>query len=156
VKLDDTLAEAHAALGAAMTSLRRYDSDTEAEFKRALQLNPRQVNAHYFYAESYLMPMGRLPEAEAELRKALELDPMSLIVHTNLALVIGYQRRYNEALAELRRVQELDANFPPMLFRMADLLEFQGDFTQALQVRQHWLMVVSKNPSKIARRDTGE
>ncbi|HEY3926922.1 MAG TPA: tetratricopeptide repeat protein [Candidatus Koribacter sp.] len=72
---------------------------------------------------------------------------MSLIVRTNLARVICFERRYDDALAEYRRIQEMDANFPPLLFRLAELLELKGDFAQAIPLHQRWAMQISKAPT---------
>jgi len=75
VEKDDRLPEAHGALALAKL---HYDWDfagAEAEFKRALQLNPNDADIRHEYAH-YLMAMGRVAESQAESQRAVELDPM--------------------------------------------------------------------------------
>jgi Tfp pilus assembly protein PilF len=107
VELDDTLAEAHSALA----TVKSHDWDwsgAEREFRRALELNPGYATAHYFYGFSHLCPLGRLEEAVSEMKKAIELDPLSGIVNTNFGLTLYLARRYDEALAQFRKVNEID------------------------------------------------
>jgi TolB-like protein len=73
IQLDDTIAEGHNSL--AYTKL-LHDWDragAEAEFKRALELNPGYANAHHWYAH-LLLASGRREEALAESKRALDLD----------------------------------------------------------------------------------
>ena len=48
IKLDPDLAEAHAALGYAMSAEERYD-DAERAFERALEINSGLFEAHYHH-----------------------------------------------------------------------------------------------------------
>jgi len=110
LEMDETLAEAHTALGAARWG---YDWDwvgAEKELKRALELNPGYAIARKWYAE-YLSRMGRHDEAIAEIRRAQELDPLSLSVNATGAVVLGFARRYNEMITECHRTLELNAEF---------------------------------------------
>src|SRR5262249_13565706 len=73
VKLDDTLADAHAILG----YLNKNDWDwagAEKELKRALQLDPNSYFANSNYC-SYLVNVGRADEALLHAKRADELDP---------------------------------------------------------------------------------
>jgi eukaryotic-like serine/threonine-protein kinase len=56
--LDSSLSEAHAARGMALASEFRW-SEAEPEFRRAIELNPNNATAHYFYSISYLLPQNR-------------------------------------------------------------------------------------------------
>src|SRR5262249_53983676 len=71
LKLDESLAEAHASL--AYTCL-YYDWNwpaAECEFQRAIELNPNYATAHHWYHE-YLTAMGRFEEQMAEILHAEE------------------------------------------------------------------------------------
>jgi adenylate cyclase len=70
----------------------------EQEFKRAIELNPNDADAHYRYAWNYLMPLGRSEQAISEMKKALELDPFSRIDNTIFGLTYFYGRGYDKAL----------------------------------------------------------
>jgi eukaryotic-like serine/threonine-protein kinase len=135
VALDDSLSEAHAALASAFAFSWKWD-EAEKEFRRALQLNPNNANAHYFHAVDYLSPQNRLDEALAEYRIALSLDPLSPIVNTNYAATLMMAHRYPEALAEYRKVLERDPNFKPGHFKHSQLLATTGHFAEAVSELQ--------------------
>jgi tetratricopeptide (TPR) repeat protein len=63
VHLDDNLADAHAALAVSLVNLERDWKGSEAEFRRALQLNPGSANIHYFYGMFCLLTQARFDEA---------------------------------------------------------------------------------------------
>jgi serine/threonine-protein kinase len=100
--LDDGLAEAHASLA---WSLFVYDWDWEgaaAEFRRAIDLDPRYATAHQWYA-FLLASRGRLEEALVEGHTAQELDSSSVSVRRSLAWIYYYARRYEPARYHLSR-----------------------------------------------------
>ena len=110
LNIDETLAEAHSALGFIKTY---YDWDWEAaetELKRAVQIKPSYVTAHHWYAE-YLSAMGRHEEAIAEIRRAHELDPLSLIINCMKAWVFLFARQYERAIEQCQKTLELGPNF---------------------------------------------
>jgi TolB-like protein/cytochrome c-type biogenesis protein CcmH/NrfG len=92
----------------------QYDWDwPEAErlFRRTQELNANDATAHQFYANTYLMPLGRLNEAQAELRRALELDPLSPLVNSALATNYYFMRQYDKAIEVQKKTIELDPGF---------------------------------------------
>lgn len=110
LEIDNSLAEAH-------TSLARirevYDWDwlgAEAEYKKAIELNPRYPTTHHWYS-LLLMALGRPSEAVLEAKRAQELDPLSLIVNENFGDVLRLVKRYDEAIEQLRKTLDLDPNF---------------------------------------------
>jgi adenylate cyclase len=69
--------ESSEARGALANILFQYDNDwakAEAEFRRAIELNPSNVTAYRFYA-LMLGALGRFDEAKEAVRRALSLDP---------------------------------------------------------------------------------
>src|SRR5262249_30472777 len=83
LRLDDSLSEAHSAMGGDLANEREWGA-AEREFLRAIELDPRNPTAHYFYGFAVLAPIGRIDEGIAELKKSLEVDPLAVIVNTNL------------------------------------------------------------------------
>jgi len=131
VQLDDGLAEAHASLGYVKLW---FDWDwvgAEAEFKRALDLNPDYATAHQWYAE-YLRLMGRLEESVAEGKKALELDPLSLIINMELGLPFYVAHRYREATGYFQKALEMDPNFGLAHCVLGWTYEEEGKYPQAI------------------------
>jgi TolB-like protein/Flp pilus assembly protein TadD len=111
LRLDDTLAEAHTSL-ANVRFLYDYDwVQTEAEFKRALELNPSLPEAHDGYA-LYLALMLREEEAIREMQRAKELDPFSPRFDANMVRVLFLARHYDQAIEHGLRVINTHPNFP--------------------------------------------
>ena len=110
LEIDDRLGEAHTSLGY-VHMLHNWDlAAAEREFKRAIQLNPNHVPAHYWYAP-LLLRMGRAEECLAQDRLAVELDPLSPITHTHLGWMLLSTRHFEEAIPRLRAALELDPNY---------------------------------------------
>jgi TolB-like protein/tetratricopeptide (TPR) repeat protein/predicted Ser/Thr protein kinase len=131
LELDDSLPEAHAAHALALAMAWKW-SETEPEFKRAIELNPNNAAAHYFYALAYLGPENRIDEAQAQYRTALSLDPLSSIVNTNYAVMLMIARHYPESQAQFQKVLERDPNFPPAHYRLSQLYATTGRFSEAV------------------------
>ncbi len=112
LEVDDTLAEAHAALG-----LVKYEFDWDwtgaaREFRRAIELDPNSGVAHFCYA-TYLCLRGRMEEAIAETERARALDPLSLTTCLGVGWVLYHAHQYDQAIAGFQRTLELDPDFPP-------------------------------------------
>jgi TolB-like protein/Tfp pilus assembly protein PilF/predicted Ser/Thr protein kinase len=134
VQLDPMLSEAHVALGVVNTSTFDWAS-AEREFKVAIETNPNDANAHYFYAMYYLLPQKRFDEATAEYRKALLLDPLSEVINTNLGVGLMIAKRFDEAREQFRKTLELDPKFGIASERYAELEAYLGNYSTAKQLR---------------------
>jgi TolB-like protein len=111
IELDPTLAEPHAAL-AALKELADWDwAGAEAEYRKAIGLNPNDATSHHWYA-LLLENLGRLNEALAEIEKALALDPASPQINANRAGILTDMQRYDDALAEVNRLIAANPEFP--------------------------------------------
>ena len=131
LELDGDLAEAHASLGLIAYHFDWNWDAARQHFERAIALNPNYATAHHWYAEAYLMPIGRVDEAIAEIRKARELDPLSPAIATDLGKELFFARRYDEAIAELRGVLELDPEFVAAHNWLSDAFLEKGIFRLA-------------------------
>src|ERR1700694_2602301 len=101
LELDDTLAEAHAALAYAVFFADWDWSRAEREFKRAIELNPNSAIPHARYA-TCLETRGRFSESMAEAQRAQELDPLSPEIVSGLGLVYLSTRRYDESISSFQ------------------------------------------------------
>ena len=112
LQLDDTLAEAHAAIA---FSKFQYDWDfagAEREYQQAIKLNPRYVPAREWHAyHLYLADPTRFDAAMEESRIALELDPLSLPVRFQVSSLLYFNRKYDDSIAQLATIHDLDPNF---------------------------------------------
>ena len=131
LSLDDSDAEAHAALGWIKW---HYDWDwsgAEKEYARALEFNPASSLAHGQYA-LYLDAMGRSQEGIREHNLVLRLDPLSLISRTNLGDAYYSSARYVEAAEEFRKTLELDTNFADAHAGLGMTYVQQGRFPEGI------------------------
>jgi len=111
LRIDDTIAEAHSALGAVLAA-GEYDwLGAEREFRRAKELSPSSAIAHYDYGMLFLMPMGRVEQAMTEIRRAVELDPLDPFINSLLGWVIHVTRQFDSAIAQLQHTIDLDPTF---------------------------------------------
>ncbi len=110
IEIDDTLSEAHTALGVAIFWGDWNWSAAENQYKRALELNPNNADAYLYYAH-LLSNTGRHTEALAQVKLARELEPLNLRTNALEGQFLIHAGRSDEALARLQKVFELDPNF---------------------------------------------
>jgi serine/threonine-protein kinase len=111
VELDDSLAETHTAKALVAQTVDWDWPTAEAQYRRAIALNPNYATAHHWYAE-YLALMGRFDEAEKQIELARQLDPLSLIIAADRGVFLYYARKYDAAIAQLHSVLEMDPGYP--------------------------------------------
>jgi len=135
LELDETLAEAHAALGGVKIDSEWDFVGAENELKRAIELNPNYATAHHWYAQ-YLSVMGRHEEAVKEIRRAQELDPLSLIINAVLGDTYTKARRYDDAILQLRKTVEMDQNFSRSYRYLGNAYVEKGMYAEAIAAYQ--------------------
>ena len=128
LKIDQVLAEAHAALGYIKFNYDWDWLDSEREFKRAIQLNANYPSAHSYYAR-YLNAMGRFSEAVQQVRAAHDLDPLALGINTGLGQSYYFQRDYDRAIQNYEKTLSLEPTFNMARFNLAAAL-LQKKLTQ--------------------------
>ncbi len=104
LELDASLAYPHAVLG---SNYMEYDWDFaggEAEYKKALELDPSDAAVHWLYAYDIGMIGGREQEALAEIDRAHQLDPLSPIISVQVGFIHIMARQYDEAIAVCKKV----------------------------------------------------
>ena len=105
LEVDPNLAEAHTSLGAVRFFADWNWSEAERDFRRALELNPGDVEGHRMYS-TYLSAMGRAEEALAEIRRAQELDPLAIATQITVGWTFYYARRYDQAVEQCGKILE--------------------------------------------------
>ncbi len=132
LQLDDSVSDAHAALG---WVLWRYDwnfPEAEKEFRRAIELEPNAgSNAHGMYP-LFLYSMKRLDQGMAEHKQAIALDPLSLIGNTNIGDGLYYARQYDRAIEQYQKTVELDPNFSAAHYGLANVYDRKGMYKEAI------------------------
>jgi serine/threonine protein kinase/tetratricopeptide (TPR) repeat protein len=128
--LDDTLAEAHAAL--AYGTLFDWEwVRAEQEFKRAIELNPNSALSHERYAE-FLKVRLRFNEGMAEAQRAQELDPLSPDIVAGVGSSYLFMRRYDDAIAQFQKALDLNPNLPAIRAELSWAYAMKNMYPQAL------------------------
>ncbi len=110
LKIDDTLAEAHAILGW-ITFWFDWDwKGAEKEFQRASELNPNLPEALIGYSHMLLF-LGRYEESLAMAQRARELDPLNLRINALAGQALFYVGDYDDSLIQLQRTIDLEPKF---------------------------------------------
>lgn len=106
---EDTLSEAHDALGWVEFAYEWNWPLAEQHLKRALELNPANALAHDHYAY-FLASLRDKNEAFAENQLARELDPFSLTILTDSSFYFYMGRQYDRAIEQGQKALQLDPN----------------------------------------------
>lgn len=157
IALDDSAAEGHTALGGILVFFHYDFPGAEAEFKRALELNPNYAPAHHWYANLYLDPQGRYLEAIGEMRLARQLDPTNLIVNADLGLAYYFARQYQQAIETCQKTSEMDPSFLPPQWYLADAYHEMGMTADEVRVFAHFTsLAYAAGPKLTPDRDWGQ
>ncbi len=132
VRLDDSLAEAHAAAGLIDFWLGWDWASAEKRLRRAVELSPNYASAHRYYAH-LLANSGRQAEAAAEIQKARKLDPFSPITHTMTGQFLYFAGRYEEAIEPVNKAFAIDPSFWVAHIVMGKIHERSGRPTAAIE-----------------------
>jgi len=136
LRLDDTIADAHSALGTVLGSGEFDWPAAEREFRRALESSPSRAVLRYNYAWCYamyfLLPLGRVEQALTEMRRALELDPLDPFYNSLLGYLLFASRQFEPALAQLQHTVDLEpTSFNPHWF-LSILYAREGRLEEAI------------------------
>lgn len=131
VKLDDSLAEGHVALGGKSLFFERDWSNARKEFERGIELNPNQPDAHQLLGY-YWEVVQQYDKASAEQRNAQRVAPLMGLVNMDVAALAYYQHHYDEAIALYAKAHNLDPNFVPVPFVIGQIYERKGAYDRAI------------------------
>ena len=131
LKIDNDEAEAHVYLAETKRIL-DWDLDgAEAEFNRAVDIEPNSTPSNYFIAALYAA-RGEREKALVYLQRTSKIDPASLWVNNFASEIYRYFGLYDEAIAAGQRAMQLDPTFlygEPLL---AALYREMGRFDDAI------------------------
>jgi len=154
IALDDSLAEGHTAL-AFVKSHYEYDwAGAQREYLRALELNPNDAYTHLFYSNSYLSPLGRHEEAIVEMKKAIELDPFSPPVQSFLGRTYLWARRYDDALVQSQKCNQMFPGFAINHERLAHLYTYIGKFQEAILEDSRARLLAGEDSESVSKKES--
>ncbi len=119
----------HLKKGVGLGAAGRID-EAIAEHERALEIDPKMVQAHLNLI-NYYGRTGRLDRAEEHYAAALELNPNLAELHYDYALLKTLRGDLAEAAAAFRRALEINPSYPEAHSKYGYLLMTQGQLTEA-------------------------
>ncbi len=131
VELDEALAESHVSVGLIAFWHDWNWGEAEKRYRRALELDPNNALAHFFYAHLN-SNLGQHAEAIKMGKRARELDPLSLITNSVEGQFHFYAGRYGDALSRLQKTLELDPAFWHAHLILSMVYAEKGMFAEAV------------------------
>ncbi|MEX1310366.1 MAG: tetratricopeptide repeat protein, partial [Candidatus Sulfomarinibacteraceae bacterium] len=136
LELDPELASAYAVRGF-IGSYHRFDWEgAEADYRRAIELDPSAAPAHCWYA-GLLNALGRHAEGAEQGRRAIALEPMSPLILGLGGFNIAFENTA-EGLAHAKRAVEIDPKHPiANVFLGLTLVERLAEYEEAMLHLEH-------------------
>jgi len=149
IELNPDLAAAHRAKAFALFFWDWDIPGSEAEFQRALALDPNSAETHQWYASTLL---NRLEGAEClkQIDEALRLSPASAAIATDAAFM--HEEFGDDPDGSFRRLQELEQTQPTLLTPSYFLMTIdfaRGDY-QEYMAELHRIASITRQPDDIA------
>ena len=145
IALDDSLAEAYAALGFAVLMHDFNWEETERHLSRAVELNPNYVTGRIWYG-SFLTVKGDWDEALKQIRRAVELDSLTPFVSHTLNLTLYYARRFDEAIAATEKFIRREPNYGLAQLFLSSMLWRVGRADEALKFADRAISLLGRTP----------
>jgi TolB-like protein/DNA-binding winged helix-turn-helix (wHTH) protein/Flp pilus assembly protein TadD len=143
LELDPDLAAAHVAAGAVRQFFDWDWTSAEQEYRRALELEPRNADILSFMG-SITRTLGRLDESREFHRRAVELDPLEERNYAALGILDYFMGKFQDAEAEFRTGHALNANLP-------EGYEYPAYMRLATGDPQSALTLMSRSPEEPSR-----
>ena len=148
--LDDSLAEAHAALALVQHHYQWDWKEAESSYRRAIERNPDFAAAHLWYSWM-LFALGRQDEAFDEVELTLDIvqqtDPHRLVgVHTTRAIGYYWGRDYERAVQESKKAMELDPDYFVPHFILGRSYVRLGKGAEAITELKHKTALAEESP----------
>ncbi|HYK90846.1 MAG TPA: winged helix-turn-helix domain-containing protein [Acidobacteriota bacterium] len=144
LQLDPTLAEAHTVLAGVKHGSWDWDG-AGFEYRRSIELNSNYAHAHHWYSQ-YLCELGRFDEGVEEAKLAHTLDPLNLLLGVDVGMRLYWARRYQEAIAPIRKTLELDSNFAVAHRFLGQVYEQNGMCNEAIAELRRAAELSKDNP----------
>ena len=106
IQLDPLLEEAYDALGVVYARDGQW-TQSEASFRRAIELNPNSSETRVNFVTNLLWPLGRLDESVQQLREAERADPLSRTLEFEFGSLLLSVGRFKEAAGHCQKSSDI-------------------------------------------------
>ena len=129
---------------------RRYDEDFAkkalADAKRAIELDPNNVDGHYYLALAYIW-IGQPSNATTEITKVIDLDPSNWHAYILRASLYSSARQIDRAIEECNNVIKLRPDYVDGHNKLADLYKEKRQYDLALS---KYAEVIRRDPAYVS------
>lgn len=146
--LNPNLASAHAARAFAMFFWDWDIPGSDAEFKRALDLDPDSAQTHQWYA-STLQCRDDGPQAIREIDEALRLNPASAAIAADAALFHADFADFDAGVKALEEIERTQPTFPAPAQFLRELAFRSGDYPAYIREARRYASI-TRAPDDIA------
>ncbi|MEY2547577.1 MAG: hypothetical protein QOD64_159 [Verrucomicrobiota bacterium] len=136
--IDPQLADGYVSRAILLTDFNWDWPKAEADFQKALALNPNSAAAHHWYAR-HLEQIGRTDEGLREINSALKNDPLSPTIRVAKGKILFDAHRYREAIDSCKSALELESNFASGYQVLAQAYAHLGEPTSALDAATRYV-----------------
>ena len=140
IQLDEYLVQGYILRALLLTDFEWNWPAAEADYRKALDLNPNNAAAHHWYAR-HLAEIGRSDEALREIDAAQRLDPLSAVIHVTKAKILFVAHRYDEAVGECQAALDLEPSFAPAFSMLGQVSAHLGRFSAAIEAAKKYVEV---------------
>jgi TolB-like protein/Tfp pilus assembly protein PilF len=150
LELDPNLAEAHAALGDIEAYFEWDWAGADAEYRRAIALNPGDSDVHESYG-AFLNGQDRLAEGLAQSREAARLDPLSVGPFHDIAINAMIRGDYGAAAEGFRRTIEINPDWVWGYIKLARTLSLQKKCPEAFAQAEIGERIIAGGAAPLSR-----
>jgi TolB-like protein/Tfp pilus assembly protein PilF len=130
--LDKSSAEVSSNLGS-MYFFAMWDWEkSEAEYKRAIELNPNDAGTRMWYS-NLLTCLGRNEEALNQIKIAVNLDPQNDGIHYFYGLALVFAHKYDDAIIAFQHALKISPASPPTHGDLGIVLALIGKYEEAVE-----------------------
>ena len=131
LRLDSSLADADAALGAVSLWYDWNAKAAERQLKQAMRLDSNDVYPYRYYG-NLLKAMGRFDSALTVIRRAQALEPLSAGRANSVALMYNTLGRYDDAIAQAKKALDIDPDYADAHLAIGNALLAKKNPTDAI------------------------
>jgi TolB-like protein/Flp pilus assembly protein TadD len=149
IAIDPFMFEAHSTMAEVLFKFDWNWPEADAHYRQALEANPNFSQGRWQYAR-FLSAAGRVDDAVIQARRGEESDPLSTDAKDAVAIMLFYQRRYEEAIAKADEELALDRTKSGGHVVRARALAALGRFNDSVSALQEALRLSGGRPAVLA------